>query len=87
MPRADFFPALTLPLSLQSFHIMDQYFPDDEEDTGVADAPVDESGAFALSSVQAPAGGFQFVRRHSLLVSFSLSVELTSLPRLQGNMS
>lgn len=40
---------------------MDAYFPDDEEDTGVADAPVDASGAFALSAVQAPTGGFQFV--------------------------
>lgn len=40
---------------------MDAYFPDDEEETGVADAPVDASGAFALSDVQAPTGGFQFV--------------------------
>ncbi|GAA5878652.1 hypothetical protein JCM3774_000440 [Rhodotorula dairenensis] len=49
-----------LEIYKKSFNIMDAYFPDDEEETGVADAPVDASGAFALSAVEAPTGGFQF---------------------------
>lgn len=41
--------------------MMDRYFPDDEGDeTGLGDAQVDEQGAFALSNVQAPQGGFSF---------------------------
>lgn len=53
---------------------MDAYFPDDEEETGVADAPVDASGAFALSAVEAPTGGFQFVSSRILPGQFIVCV-------------
>jgi len=41
---------------------MDTFYPEDEDETGLGSAQVDESGAFALSGVQAPTGGFSFVR-------------------------
>lgn len=41
---------------------MDTFYPEDEE-TGIQDAQVDQSGAFTFSSdVAAPQGGFSFVR-------------------------
>lgn len=65
--------------------MMDRYFPDDEGDeTGLGDAQVDEQGAFALSNVQAPQGGFSFVRTSSRERN-ARSWLTASLP--QGNMS
>lgn len=56
---------------------MDTFYPEDEE-TGIQDAQVDQSGAFTFSSdVAAPQGGFSFVRRR-LVPSFG---RLTLIPR------
>ncbi|EJD55168.1 ARM repeat-containing protein [Auricularia subglabra TFB-10046 SS5] len=51
-----------LEIYKKAFHIMDKYFPDDEEqDAAVAAPRVDASGAFAFhQDVSAPQGGFSF---------------------------
>ncbi|KAH7104442.1 ARM repeat-containing protein [Auriculariales sp. MPI-PUGE-AT-0066] len=45
----------------KAFHIMDKYFPDDDDETGQGTAHVDATGAFAFNTnAAAPQGGFSF---------------------------
>ena len=53
----------TLCLVLSTVFIMDEYFPDEDDNAAAGDAPpqVDASGAFAFKSdLAAPSGGFSF---------------------------
>jgi hypothetical protein len=79
-----FFPlSLSFPPLLTSMLCRDTYFPEEEgEETGLGDAQVDESGAFALNTgLQAPQGGFQFVR--CLLFTRSILLSLAPSSALQ----
>lgn len=54
---------IPLPLHVPIVFIMDEYFPDEDDNAANADAPpqVDASGAFAFKSdLAAPQGGFSF---------------------------
>jgi hypothetical protein len=75
--------SLSFPPLLTSMLCRDTYFPEEEgEETGLGDAQVDESGAFALNTgLQAPQGGFQFVR--CLLFTRSILLSLAPSSALQ----
>jgi hypothetical protein len=50
-----------LEIYKKAFNIMDNYFPDEEDDAAINAPSVDASGTFAFQSdVSAPQGGFSF---------------------------
>ncbi|KAF9022934.1 importin alpha protein [Hymenopellis radicata] len=49
-----------LDIYKKAFNMMDKYFPDEEEEGGIAQPSVDQAGNFAFQDVSAPQGGFSF---------------------------